>query len=158
MQEPEKIQFEVELTESRRGVQTSLAAQVQFHVHGRKWSSVAVGLGADRKDAVADLINQKFPKVLGNAIAKHIAHMEEADPKVDEQPEVPATGCEDETNADQETPSSEAVVKPESASESTDQASSLTEKKGTQNKPSENSQKPAGTKPEPESQGKKLPF
>ena len=155
MKEPEKIQFEVRLTESQRGAQVAVAAHVDFQVHSKKWHAAAVGLGANRADAVADLANQKFPKILASAVTKQIAFLEETSPKASEQPEVPATGCEEGTSAGEEpkAPSKRRKV----TRRSTRRRSSLTARKGTRRKPRKSSKKPAGIKPAPTS-ASKLPF
>lgn len=161
MKEPEKIQFEVRLTESQRGAQVAVAAHVDFQVHSKKWHAAAVGLGANRADAVADLANQKFPKILASAVTKQIAFLEETSPKASEQPEVPATGCEEETCAGKPEVAQAADVqssKPRKATRrSTRRRSSLTARKGTRRKPRKSSKKPAGIKPAPTS-ASKLPF
>lgn len=96
------LQMTVKLSEKKEGAQHSVIAQVQFNSDGKIWHSSAVGRGANRADAVADLARAHMPARIQSGFLKHLITMDAADPKALEPLVVPATNGDEKTSAGNE--------------------------------------------------------
>ena len=152
------LQLNVKLSERREGAQLLVTARMEFEADGKVWYANAVGRGANRADAVADLSKGKMPSRIQPAFLKHLLAMDAADPKAVKPLDPPATSGEESTlagNASSEkTPSalSQPAQSPSLAKAvhaNTIPSKPSQEKSVARKKVVKTSPKPDGTAPEP---------
>lgn len=146
-----EMQVNVELKERREGATVILVANLSYPRGGRLWHSTVSGQGASRADAVEDLAKRRLNAALRPMLLAKLDEMDVQQATTAEVPKAPEPSAEsavdgqdkpvtsDNSPVSESLPQSGPIATTSPTSEPADSPKS---------KPTETSQKPAGTQPE----------